>query len=161
MKKFYIIWSSIFILMAFILTIDMLNKPATKIKKLSEMSGVNLHECKIIYSNDTHGGFHGDGEYFAKLDCSSLKDYSTILKWNKLPLNEDIKKEILVESCSTEKCTNVLERYNIPNIKNGYYYFIDRNSTYDNKLNIKIYYNYSLFLYDEDNKNIYYYELDT
>ncbi len=58
------------------------------------------------------------------------------------------------------------ERYDIPNINDGYYYFVDRhydaiNKYDDSMLNKRSSYNFCLALYDLENKIIYYYELDT
>ena len=63
-------------------------------------------------------------------------------------------------------CLPVYERYEISDIKNGYYYFLDRHSEskdrYDSSdLNNRFSWNFTLALLDVDKNIIYYYELDT
>ena len=45
----------------------------SKTNSISNILEVDVSECDIKKSNDTHGGFLGDGEYYAKLNCSDLK----------------------------------------------------------------------------------------
>lgn len=57
-------------------------------------------------------------------------------------------------------------KYSIPEINNGYYYFLDRHLEAKNKhddtdLNNRYSRNFSLAIYDADNKIIYFYEMDT
>ena len=61
---------------------------------------------------------------------------------------------------------NVYDKYDIPDIENGYYYFLDRHSeatnvNNDEDLNERSSYNFSLGIYDSDTMMLYYYELDT
>ena len=71
-----------------------------------------------------------------------------------------------MEMCDNKKCKSAQEKYNIPEIKDGYYYFLDRHqeSTDEkdsSKINERASYNFTLALYDNETKKIYYYELDT
>lgn len=124
---------------------------------------IDLENCSVIKEKDTHGGFLGDGDYFAKIECSKLElsDH-----WNDLPFSENIQKLLKLESCDNTSCQTVLERYQIPKIENGSYFFLDRHSSstnpYDDSLvHTRASYNYSLAIYDKNSKTIYYYELDT
>ena len=68
--------------------------------------------------------------------------------------------------CDGKGCLNVYERYQIPNITKGYYYFLDRHSESTNKksaenINNRASYNFTLGIYDNVNKILYFYELDT
>lgn len=83
----------------------------------------------------------------------------------KLPLSESINQVVQMEHCNSKDCKNMYERYSIPNIENGYYYFADRqNGVFnhdDNNLNDRISWNFTLAILDIDTNMIYYYELDT
>lgn len=127
---------------------------------------MNNNNCRIVKQVDNHGGFLGDGNYFAKIKCSNIKEEELSNHWKKLPLSSSINEAINIDSCNSEGCLNIYEKYNIPNINNGYYYFLDRNSESNNKyddtdLNNRYSYNYTLALLDKNTDIIYYYELDT
>ena len=126
---------------------------------------LNKDKCKILETTDTHEGFLGDGDYFARIKCSKIEDKIT-KKWNKLPLSNQLKEIMDMKQCDDKGCKDVYERYNIPNIKNGYYYFKDRHSdsvnTFDDSdINNRPSYNFTLAIIDKDTNIIYYYELDT
>ena len=137
-------------------------------KKLNRIGGIielKLDNCKIRMDEDTHGGFLGDGEYFAKIECDTENE-SIKESWKELPLGAEIQKIMTLIQCGDKGCLTAFERYNIPNIKNGYYYFVDRHSEAVDKhneeeLNNRASYNFSVCIYDSDNKLYYYYELDT
>ena len=133
-----------------------------QIKHISNRLNLNLDSCKIIEYNDTHGGFLGDGTYFAKLECASIDTKN----FKELPLSEEIQKILDVEWCDSTGCYNFYKKNNIPKIKNGYYYFYYRHSDstnhFDDKdLNNRSSWNFTIAIYDLDTKVIYFYELDT
>ena len=135
---------------------------STEIKYISKRLNINLDSCKIIESEDSHGGFLGDGQYFAKVSCTNVD----INNWKKLPLSEELQKAVDMKWCDDNGCNDIYEKYNIPKIKNGYYYFYDRNSKSinpkdDTDLNNRTSYNFTVAIYDSDNKIIYFYEVDT
>ena len=125
--------------------------------------GISNNTCQIVKEKDTHGGFLGDGDYFAKIKCNNLQVRDLTKSWYILPLPEELKKVTEMEQCNSKDCKNIYERYNIPNIENGYYYFIDRHpDAKDNTtINERSSYNFTLAIADLDNSIIYYYELDT
>ena len=129
---------------------------------ISKKISLNLDDCKIENSKDTHEGFLGDGTYFAKITCENLDQ--KIYNWEKMPLKDDIKEALDLVICGENDCKNVFERYNIPEINEGFYYFLDRNpkanEENDPGLNNRASYNYSVAIFD-NNKTIYFYELDT
>ena len=127
--------------------------------------GLNKDKCKILETTDTHEGFLGDGDYFAKIKCSKIED-KILKKWNKLPLSDSLKEVTEMKHCDSKSCEDIYKRYNIPNIENGYYYFEDRHSdstnTFDDSdINNRPSYNFTLAILDKDTNTIYYYELDT
>ena len=123
-------------------------------------------KCKIEDSIDSHGGFHGDGDYFACIECSDI-DYNELSKnWKKLPLSESLVKVTEMEQCDDKGCFNIYDKFSIPVVENGYYYFIDRQADSRNKyddtdLNNRSSWNFSLAIFDIDTDTVYYYELDT
>ena len=129
---------------------------------ISDM-GISNNTCEIVKEKDTHSGFLGDGDYFAKIKCDNLQASDLTKSWYILPLQEELKEVTEMEHCNSKDCKNIYERYNIPSINNGYYYFIDRHPDAKNNSNIneRSSYNFTLAIADLDNSIIYYYELDT
>ena len=71
-----------------------------------------------------------------------------------------------MKQCGNNGCKNVYEKYNIPKIENGYYFFFDRHSESinkydDSKINDRSSYNFTIALLDKNTNTIYYYRLDT
>lgn len=131
--------------------------------------GIDISKCYIEREHDNHGGFHGDGEYIAQINCSESKNefVNQLEKWKKIPLTENLH---LIMYGGTIDGTNYMYNFaqnnDIPEIKNGYYYFIDRHSDAKNKysdadLFDKYSYNFTLALFDLETGIFYYYELDT
>ena len=83
-----------------------------------------------------------------------------------MPLSKELKEIVEMEKCDDKDCKNIYERFSIPDIKIGYYYFINRQSDSedkndDTKLNEKSSWNFTLAILDKAKNIIYYYELDT
>ena len=108
---------------------------------------------------ETHGGFHGDGETFITMQFSDkqaekfLKKVKENEHWQELPLTGFF--------------------YNFVDIENGYWFAIDRYFHNDDTYNVKKYnidgiggddraaLNYTLAAFDTDNNMLYFYEMDT
>ena len=125
---------------------------------------INTDSCKIEESKDTHGGILGDGDYFAKISCSKIPELQGY--WKKLPLPSEIDKVLSTKFCNDDSCKDVYERYLIPKLESGYYYFFDRHDLatdiYDpSELNNRSSWNFTVAIYDFKENIIYYYELDT
>ena len=136
-----------------------------KMKRISKNIGINSSNCKIEDDKNTHGGFLGDGEYLAKLTCNEQEENAIKINWKELPLSSELLKAMEIPQCSGNGCKDAFERFNLPR-ENGYYYFFDRHSESkdtrsDSELNNRSSYNFSLGIYDSNNKVLYYYELDT
>ncbi len=135
------------------------------LKRITNSIEINPSSCRLEEEVNTHGGFLGDGDYFAKLSCSKLDDKLS-KHWKELPLSEPLDKAAKTLQCTGDGCKDIYERFNIPNITNGYYYFLDRHGESDNKyddtnLNSRTSWNYTLAILDKDTNIIYYYALDT
>ena len=132
--------------------------PSTDYKGMvAELTGLNITGSTIISQTDSHGGFLGDGELCVVFDCSKIADSvaQQTKSWRRCPLSENLQ---LVRPYT--------EKYGIPEISNGCYYFVNRQASKDKAhddaaLIGSASCNFSLFLYDEDTCKLYYYELDT
>ncbi len=118
-----------------------------------------------LESNDSHGGFHGDGESLAKIYFTYEQAKKIELEinynkhWRKLPMPERL-----------QECVSVYteEGMNMPIIENGYWFFLDRHSDADNRYDENEMYeekrasrNYSVAVFDSNENILYYYEMDT
>ena len=135
-------------------------------KHISDIIQIDIRKCNIEMEKNTHGGFLGDGDYFAKINCSNKDNNYDFSNWKKLPLSDSLKKAMEMSQCDDKGCLTAIEKYDIPEIDNGYYYFLDRHLEAKDKhddieLNNRSSLNFSLAIYDADNKIIYFYELDT
>ena len=112
---------------------------------------------------DTHGGFHGDGEAFVKAYFSDNQAKKFISKiktnshWRELPMPETLQKRAFY---------NVDKEMEMPNIENGYWFFLDRHSKAIDKYEYSEMFdrassNYSIVVFDTDSNTLYYYALDT
>lgn len=112
---------------------------------------------------DSHGGVQREGESLSMFyfdDKNAEKFEERINKnqhWKKLPMNKVV-----------EESTGVWdEKMKIPDVKNGYWFYLDRHSEAADKYNENDMYNsrysfnYSVAVYDNDKGILYYYELDT
>ena len=118
---------------------------------VSEVIDVNVLDGKVLVNYDDHGGFHGDGETFIKIKMPNdrcLDVMKTNPKWLPLPFSSNISRVV------------------IPPIKNGYYYFFDRhmeskNPKDDTELFNRCSYNFTLVIYDTDERMLYFIYYDT
>ena len=65
-------------------------------KKISATLGIKIPANVKIEYEDTHGGFHGDGETFAKIEFDAfqaeeiLRQIVSLESWHELPLSENL-----------------------------------------------------------------------
>ena len=137
-----------------------------KIDRINSEIELDNSSCKIIRDKDTHGGFLGDGDYFAELKCKSINYEKLASNWKELPLSSSLEEILNVKQCGDRGCLNVFEKYSIPNIENGYYYCVDRHSEsidkYDSTdINNRSSWNFTLAILDKESNTVYFYKLDT
>ena len=56
--------------------------------------GIDISSAEIISEEDDHGGFHGDGTTFIRLDCSGTDIYDQIRNgenWTPFPIDDTVK----------------------------------------------------------------------
>ena len=131
--------------------------------------GINPQNLTVIDEDDTHGGFLGDGTYHIAVDCSKNKEkiLKTVSEWSELPLSENLR--LIMYGGERNGMTygyNLAGETNIPQVKNGYYCFLDRHSETvdkhsDDDLFNRYSYNFSLAIYDTDTDILYYMRFDT
>ena len=173
-KIFLIILTPILFLMSIVaceiieLNLNYVSDEELLFNSVKEETKIDFSACKIINAKDTHGGILGDGELFEKYNCKNLNVSSNQLeKLNRLPLSKNL--NIMIYGDEELQHSGVADDI-IPKIENGYYYFIDNYSRRyedlddihsDENLLDRYSSNFSLLIYDVDEKYLYYYELDT
>lgn len=134
-------------------------------KRISNALGITIPRSINIYYEDTHGGFHGDGDLVAKMQFNKKESENLLLQiknnsnWMPLPLTPNIERALYQYYGLTEKI-------NMPHIDKGYWFLVDRfggeiRGNDDNKLFYRSAANFTVGVYDAVNHTLYYYELDT
>lgn len=132
--------------------------------------GFNRNDFTIVYQEDSHGGFHGDGTYCLVLDCSDNREdaLQNVEDWNKLPLPKELEVVAFGGRCGDVSYYRGMfpDEVSIPPITNGYYYFKDRHSESTDRDNptglIERYsYNFDFAIYDADTDMLYCIRHDT
>lgn len=116
---------------------------------------------------DTHGGFHGDGETYVVIQFYDEDDFKIPESgfWHQLPLSENIY-SFLYDYEHHSQLREMISGEWIPQVENGAYFFFDRNDgsisqSNDEYLLTRGAFNFILAVYDAENQILYYYELDT
>lgn len=125
------------------------------------MIGIDLpKQSTVLKEEDSHGGFHGDGEYYSEIQLAEdsvnefVDDATNTGKWLSLPLSSDIANIISIQG-------------HIPqNLNNGIYFVRDRFAEKypdqkDTNINSRYSYNLTISIFDFDTNILYIYELDT
>lgn len=123
----------------------------------SKRSEIDFTSGKIISDSDSHGGFHGDGSSQVEVyleDEEVEEKMESSAKWKQLPFEASI--AVFFDGLYDETI-------DLPAIENGYYYFLDRHleSTDDSVFVSRISYNFTMGIYDSDNKTLYIIEYDS
>lgn len=140
---------------------------------LEDLSGklsADLSQGTVVTEEDSHGGFHGDGERW--VEVSLEEDISSALEeagWQELPLPEPL--ETAMYSVTEADGERTITRgtcfqRDIPWVSDGYYFFRDRHSESADpadptELLERGSYNFTVALYDRDSQTLYYGEVDT
>lgn len=143
-------------------------------EKVSDVLGIDISSGTINTSSDSHGGFHGDGQLFISIsfpDDQIAEELSEKNAWCSLPLSETLTALVYGIQTKTSKTGPYLKDQGgdplFPEIRYGYYYFIDRqpsqNASGHDDTNILDRYslNFTIAIYDMETNTLYYAELDT
>lgn len=130
--------------------------------------GIDLSAGQVVSSTDTHSGFHGDGRTCLALrfegeGAEALERALTGRDgWEPLPLTENLSNG--ARSCLADEEPGKIQ--SISAIQNSFYCFLDRHSESldekdDSELFLRHSINFTLAIYDLDEKTLYYLRLDT
>ena len=124
------------------------------------MFGINIYNCHIEEKKDEHC-LNGDGLYYYKINCHTNPLTNKLTNWKPLPLSDNLQSEL-----SSLYSSSHFDYKEVPDIKTGYYYILDRHREAQNIHDDISFYdrysvNYTLLLYDNDKDILYYYEIDT
>lgn len=133
------------------------------LQTLCDGSGLDLSAAQFLSDDDSHGGFHGDGVRLAVIRFDAPVDTAALAAadgWSVLPFRSDLA-QLLYEGM--EGVWPSATR--IPEIGNGYWYFLDRcsaqSSDFGRPFIERAAYNFTTALYDADTQTLYYCEADT
>ena len=141
-------------------------------ENVAQELGVSLPETVSVGYEDTHGGFHGDGETLVTLtfsadDAAALQAQLAEQGWQPLPMEGEMRAAVYGgELDGVNYGDGVFARYSVSAPVNGWYWFFDRHSeatdphSADGLLG-RYSMNYSAAVFDADRNTLYYYELDT
>ncbi len=149
-------------------------EPTPPEKIISNHLGVSVGDGIIETYTDNHGGFHGDGEAYAKVSFSDDSFYDLIREnpeWHNLPLPQTLK--VIVYGGKLDSGESwapfIEDKYGcplLPDVYNGYYFFKDRHRESTDEKDSSIIFdrysmNFTMAIYDSDTKTLYFYGIDT
>ena len=146
-------------------------KDRTVLRHVEQAAGLDLSGGQVIDSQDSHGGFHGDGNYLAVIQFSNHQAEQQMEDkgWNSLPPDETVKILLYGQETKERKdgpyFTDEEGNPLIPEVENGYYWLKDRQAKEGIAAGADILHrsslNFSIAVYDADAMVLYYGEMDT
>ena len=128
-----------------------------------EFFGFDPDAFIVVDQQDSHGGFHGDGQLYLILDCSENPEQARelVVDWKPFPLSDTLQLAMYADNGY-----KFAEDAHWPVIENGVYKFVDRNSesknpSDDTQLLDRYSLNFTIAAYDLDTNTLYYFEIDT
>lgn len=149
------------------------NSDTTINKHISNEIGITMSTNSKVEYNDSHGGFHGDGLFYAKVKFSNdeeedfIKNILETKEWNETPIDENVSFMLYGgEKDGISYGYNLAEQAGIPKVTSGYWLFIDRydgvtDSSDTSELFSRSSLNFTVAIYDEDTNVLYFIEYDT
>ena len=136
---------------------------------ISLMLGADVNSAKVILENDNHGGFHGDGERYIEFEFEDNAFEDAIKKdktWKAFPVKEDAIIALLYGLETPEITFGPYLQKDMPEVKNGYYFFYDRHSESKDPFDSsevleRSSLNFTVAVYDAEADKLYYTEIDT
>ncbi len=113
---------------------------------LEKSFGFSVEESAVTHFEDSHGGFHGDGESLIIFTPTEKQSHFAVVNWKKSPVSPQI---IPLLFCETEY--NIDEE--VLSTVFGYWYFVDRSPAGHSLLN----FTFAYF----DGEKIWLYEFDS
>ena len=130
-----------------------------ELRQVGRALGLDLSGGTLVRLEDTHGGFHGDGETFAEVELDGLGEaLADAPGWKPLPMPENVDRAVHL--------TGLEGLAEFDGIGEGFYFFCDRHSEsedpYDDAgLHDRGSWNFTVAAYDSARGRLYYYKLDT
>ena len=143
--------------------------PADPLEICSAELGADLTAGALVYRDDTHGGFHGDGETILSLVLPEFSPPASP-NWHPLPLSENLSRVFYGASgegfTHNPLCDDGSGGALVPRIENGCWFFLDRHSQStdpadDSALFSRHSWNFTAAVYDYDTGTLYLFRLDT
>ncbi|WP_035766128.1 hypothetical protein [Butyrivibrio sp. NC2002] len=163
MKKIYVIFASVilvFVLLFLFLYYIHLGPEHTYISRFSKIADLRVLDKDMIDIYDSHDGFLGDGLSVVTIDDNNGKYIAKIEgldNWKKCPIKSNLN-ELLLQIFADSN--------NIPDVKNGYYFFYNRLSSAQDKYDESSLFegysrNFTCGIYDNDSKKLYIVDYDS
>lgn len=141
-------------------------------ENVAQELGVSLPETVSVGYEDTHGGFHGDGETFVTLtfsadDAAALQAQLAEQGWQPLPMEGEMRAAVYGGALDgVNYGDSIFAPREVPPPENGWYWFYDRHSDAADPhsadgLLARASCNFTAAVFDADRNALYYYELDT
>lgn len=135
---------------------------------ISTELGIDVSGSNELSYFDNHSGFHGDGMTCIAISFSDNKTLEQIkenTQWKEFPLDRTVSALVYGISDTTSIIGPFLKDENsnplVPEIQNGYYLLIDRQTNTETDILLRSSFNFTLGLYDTDTDTLYYCRLDT
>lgn len=137
-------------------------------RKLEQVMGFPPDKESILVYQDTHRGFHGDGEVYAEVQVSQwdniLMTSGFVEGWHSGPVSENL--SLALYGGERDGVTYGPCGKDLPQKEDGFWYFQDRASEArdpysDRDLLDRSAQNFTFALYNPGDSTLYFYELDT
>lgn len=131
------------------------SKKQAALKYVGRHTGIDVSDGELYFGFDDHGGFHGDGTTY--FEISMPESIDTVIaengEWQSFPCQD----MIVMSACKTgmDKHRGDYEDL-IPEIKNGWYYYLDR--TDGDPVGMR---NFTIAAYDSDSRVLYFCKWDS
>ena len=149
-------------------------KSENKTSAILQTIGLDLSGTQYATRIDTHGGFHGDGSTIVTMPVPSesvLAQIQSNPDWHSLPFTENLTALVYGIRSQTASIGPYITADDsgtaaVPQITNGYYFFLDRHSQStdpkdDANVLSRASFNLTIAIYDCDTEILYYLEFDT
>lgn len=157
--------TALFLLVLLLLTAC--GKDSRPSKAMAIADSLGIRESILLTTEDSHGGFHGDGDTFVVFQTPGFQPGED---WLEFPLPENLAIALWGGMAEDTQWGSLLTDDSgtplMPSIQDGFYYFRDRHSESTDPLDCSALlerssFNFTLALYDPEAERVYYFEKDT
>ena len=157
----------VFVLLLTCLLLTGCGKDSRASKALEIADSLGIRESILLTLEDSHGGFHGDGDTFVVFQAPGFQPGKD---WKEFPLPENLSIALWGGTLGDMQWASLLTDDSgepiMPELETGYYYFCDRHSKSTDSSDAsslldRSSFNFTLAVYDPDSEKVYYFEKDT